>query len=374
MENKQYLIFRLHHLQYGIEARLVQEILPLPELTPIAQAPPDIIGILNLRGQILPMIHLDLLQANPSRECNLSDYAIIVQWEGLDFGMVVHQVNEVLELSPEVIQTEPYDGLSSDINTAFIAGIANVDTGNIVLLDPKTLISQPDAILTLIWDAQIQLDVMAASPISDVEEPLEEDVLQQDEKLEPLPLLSSFYDLYCPEATSEERAIFWQRADDLRQSIESSKVTNELITLAVLSFGDEYFGVDLKLVREFADVSNLTPIPCCPNHIVGNMNLRGEIVTLVDIRNVLNLSLAPVNVGSQAVVVQVDDIVAGVPADRVLEMVYLNAADITPLSGVPSELGEQYFQGTALFEENVLKILDLPKIFTQGKLVVNEQA
>jgi purine-binding chemotaxis protein CheW len=215
---------------------------------------------------------------------------------------------------------------------------------------------------------------MAASPISDVEEPLEEDVLQQDEKLEPLPLLSSFYDLYCPEATSEERAIFWQRADDLRQSIESSKVTNELITLAVLSFGDEYFGVDLKLVREFADVSNLTPIPCCPNHIVGNMNLRGEIVTLVDIRNVLNLSLAPVNVGSQAVVVQVDDIVAGVPADRVLEMVYLNAADITPLSGVPSELGEQYFQGTALFEENVLKILDLPKIFTQGKLVVNEQA
>jgi purine-binding chemotaxis protein CheW len=288
--------------------------------------------------------------------------------------MVVHQVNEVLELSPEVIQTEPYDGLSSDINTAFIAGIANVDTGNIVLLDPKTLISQPDAILTLIWDAQIQLDVMAASPISDVEEPLEEDVLQQDEKLEPLPLLSSFYDLYCPEATSEERAIFWQRADDLRQSIESSKVTNELITLAVLSFGDEYFGVDLKLVREFADVSNLTPIPCCPNHIVGNMNLRGEIVTLVDIRNVLNLSLAPVNVGSQAVVVQVDDIVAGVPADRVLEMVYLNAADITPLSGVPSELGEQYFQGTALFEENVLKILDLPKIFTQGKLVVNEQA
>jgi purine-binding chemotaxis protein CheW len=88
----------------------------------------------------------------------------------------------------------------------------------------------------------------------------------------------------------------------------------------------------------------------------------------------LNLPTAPINIGSQAVVVQVDDIVAGLPVDRVLEMVSLNSADMTPLSGILSDFGEQYIRGTALFEEKMLRVLDLPKIFRQGELVVNEEA
>jgi purine-binding chemotaxis protein CheW len=144
--------------------------------------------------------------------------------------------------------------------------------------------------------------------------------------------------------------------------------------LAVIGLGNEYFGLALELVREFTDIANLTPIPCCPKHIVGNMNLRGEIVTLVDIRNILNLPTPPVSVGSDAVVVQVDDIVAGLPVDQVLEMVYLNTAEMTPLPTTPSDLGEQYLRGTAFFQEKMLRVLDLPKILTQGGLVVHEEA
>ncbi len=372
MENKEYLIFRWHDLQYGIEAALVQEILPLPELTPIPEATTDIIGILNLRGEIVPIIHLDLLQDTPVKGCNLSDYVIVMQWEDLQIGLVVHQVNEVLELNEEVIETKPSNGLLYDINTAFVAGVAKVDVGSIVLVEPKTLIREPDAVLPLIWDAQMQLDGMTASPTVDVE--LEQDGALQDEELQTSETLPSFYDLYCPNATPEERVIFQQRADNLKQPIESSNVTNKLMTLAVIGLGDEYFGLDLELIREFTDIGNLTPIPCCPNHIVGNMNLRGEIVTLVDIRNVLNLPSTRISVGSPAVVVQVDDIVAGLPVDQVLEMASLNFADMAPLSGILPDFSEQYLQGTALFQEKRLKVLDLPKIFTQGGLAVNEQA
>jgi purine-binding chemotaxis protein CheW len=104
------------------------------------------------------------------------------------------------------------------------------------------------------------------------------------------------------------------------------------------------------------------------------MNLRGEIVTLVDIRKVLDLPTPPVKVGSEAVVVQVDDIVAGLPVDGVFEMVHLNSADMTPLSEILSDISEQYVRGTAFFQEKILKVLDLPKIFTQGRLAVNEEA
>ena len=374
MENKQYLTFHLHELQYGIEATLVQEIFPLPELTLISEASADIIGILNLRGQIVPIMHLPLLQEQPLPSFNLNDYLIIMKWEGLQIGMVVQQVNEVLELNAEVIETDPPLELLGNINSALIAGVAQVNQDNIALLDPKTLIAQPDALLTLIWDAQMQLEGMAASPTSEVKDQQEQEVSQQDEEFKIPTILPSFYDLYCPNATPEERSIFQQRADNLRQTLENLKVSNELMSLAVIGFGNEYFGLDLELVRAFTDISNLAPIPCCPKHIVGNMNLRGEIVTLVDIRNVLDLPTPSVSVGSQAVVVQVDDIVAGLPVDQVVEMVELNPADMTPLPATVVDLGEQYLRGIAFFQEKMLKVLDLPKIFTQGGLAVNEQA
>lgn len=374
MENKEYLTFHLHDLQYGIEAALVQEILPLPELTPVASSDTDIIGLLNLRGQMVPIIHLDRLQGHSVKACHLSDYVIVMPWEDLQIGMVVHQVNEVLRLNTELIEVQAGQEIIIDTNSTLTGGIAKVDTGNILLLDPKTLIRQADAVLTLIWDAQTQLDVVPASPISNDKQPLEQEVVQLGDELQTSEILSSFYDLYCPSLTPEEMAMFRQRADKLRQPIESLKVDNELISLAVISFGNEYYGLALELVREFTNIGNLTPIPCCPNHIFGNMNLRGEIVTLIDIRRILKLPTTPVSVGSPTVVVQIDDFVAGLPVDQVLEMAYLNSADMTPLSGILSDFGEQYIRGTAFFQEKILRILDLPKLFTQGELVVNEQA
>ncbi len=394
MANNQYLTFRLHDLQYGIEAALVQEIFPLPELTPIAEAPPDLLGIVNLREQVVPVMHLDLLTEYALKRCHINDFVVVVQWESLQIGILVHQVNEVIDLNDEVIEKAFYEN-KSDINTTIIDGVATVDEGMIMLLNCKKIIREPDAVLTLIWDTEFHQDVMATSSIIDIKQSLPDeqqqysletedfdDVLQQiEQQLEnegkKLPIsktLPNFYDLYCPNATPEERAIFRERADNLRQSIKSSEVVNRLMSLAVIRFDNQYFGLDLELVREFTDIQNLTPIPCCPNHIIGNMNLRGEIVTLVDIRNALNLSITPVNVGSKAVVIEVDNIVAGLPADQVLEVVYLNPAEMTLLPAIESEQREEYLLGTAPFREKTLSVLDLPKILTKGELVVNEEA
>jgi purine-binding chemotaxis protein CheW len=394
METKQYLTFRWHELQYGIETALVQEIFPLPELIPITDASLDIMGLLNLRGQMVPIIHLDLLQERPLPSLHLSDSVVIVQWESMAFGLVVHEVSDVIEMPSEVIETNPPDAFIGDIDPELITGVAKVETGDFLLLKPNILIRQPDAVLTLIWDAQLQIEAMGTSPTHEVKnlatssleieadfefkEPssdfTSEVKFKSDEELQPSEDVANFYNLYCPNATLEDRATLRQRADNLKQAVEGIKATSELMSLAVIGLNNEYFGLDLDLVREFIDVSNLTRIPCCPNHIIGNMNLRGEIVTLVDIRNVLNLPSTSVSVGTPAVVVQVDDIVAGLPVDEVLEMVYLNSDDVKPLPSVLSAFGEQYVRGTAFFEEKMLRLLDLPKIFTQGGLAVNEEA
>jgi purine-binding chemotaxis protein CheW len=351
--DKQYLTFYLNDLQYGIEAKLVEEIFPLPELIPIPEPPSDIIGLLNWRGRIVPVMHLDLRLGYPLTACQKSDYVIVIQWEGLQIGMVVHQINELVELGNVLIEAKHTIDEVSDENTTFIAVVTKMDSDIIMLLNPEKLIREPDAVVTLIWEAEIQQEEI--------------------ENLQTPPNLSSFYDLYCQFATEEERTIFRQRALSLNQAIEDSEDTIKLLSLAVISFDDKFFGLNLELVREFIDISNLTPIPCCPNHIVGNMNLRGEIITLVDIRNVLNLAIAPVRVGSKAVVVECDDIVAGLPVDSVLDVIYINPNDLAQLPTIESFSSEQYLLGTVFFQEKMLNVLDLPKILLEGGLVVSEE-
>jgi len=189
--------------------------------------------------------------------------------------------------------------------------------------------------------------------------------------LEKLSILNSFYVVCCPSATPEERAIFRERALDLRQSTESSDFTG-LMPLAVIGLNGEYFGLDLEVVREFTNIHNVTPIPCCPAHVVGNMNLRGEIVTLVDVRSALNMPLSAASTSSKAIVIHVDDLVAGLPVDEVFDVIYLRPSEVRPVPAAVHSVSDEFLRGTAPYFEKMLSILDLPKILTNGGLMVEE--
>jgi purine-binding chemotaxis protein CheW len=390
MKTQQYLTFSLDNWQYGIEATLVQEVLTLPELKPLDPAT-NMIGTINLRGQIVPILHLNLLQESPVNQFNLNDHIVIIQCQGLQLGIIINQVKEVLNLNPEEIKTKSFLAVS-EINAAFTSGFYQVENSEIILLEAQALISQLDDVLPLIWDAQMQLDLVdssddqveqsddktslsfleTASPL--FEENSQEEILnrQQNEETQTSEISSNFYDLYCPSTTPEERAIFRQRANRLKLLIETN-LASKLIPLVIITLDNQYFALDLDLVRAFIDINNLTPIPCCPSHIIGNMNLRGEIITLVDIRKALNIPTSTIKIGSKAVLVQVEDIVAALPVEKVLDMVELNYIDLSPLPTNSTNVTQQYLQSTTFFQGNTLNILDLPKLFKQGGITVNEE-
>ena len=120
METQSHLIFGLNNLLFGINATLIREIFKLPELTPIADAPKDIIGILNFRDQVLPIMHLAKRLGQPMPPCLLSDSVIVVEWQGLTVGMVVNQVYDVQILNPSAIESEPAYGHGNPTHSAFV--------------------------------------------------------------------------------------------------------------------------------------------------------------------------------------------------------------------------------------------------------------
>lgn len=362
MDNKPYLVFSLNESLYGIEAQTVQEIFFLPELTPVVEAPRDIAGVLNLRGEILPVMDLNLRFGHRRRNYRTSDSVIILEWGGFRLGIIVNQVREVEELNPNTISNElsygrePAQGEKVVRSTHhFVTGLAKIESQIVMLLDCQRLICSSEA---------------TVEPLTRPDAPLEDSVAgtenkELDSSLKEVPI-------FCPNATPEEREIFRSRAESLRQSSEGEDLSG-LMSVAVVGLNGEYFGVDLQLVREFTDVRKVTPIPCTPAHIVGNMNLRGEIVTLVDIRGVLNLSGIGGSSTEKAIVVQVDDLVAGIAIDTVFDVRHLNPSSLTAVPAAVHAINDEYLRGTAPYDRTMMSILDIHKILSKGELVVNEE-
>ena len=117
----------------------------------------------------------------------------------------------------------------------------------------------------------------------------------------------------------------------------------------------------------------LTPIPCTPAHILGNMNLRGDILTVVDIRRLLSMQAATLTATSTAIIVQVDDTVVGIPAETVLDVIHLKSTDITPVPAALQSGGDRDFlEGMSKYGGHMLSILNMEKIFSEGDLLVDE--
>ncbi len=345
MGSRAYLIFSLHGLSYGVAAEQVKEIFLLPKLTTIVDAPPDIIGLLDLHGQIIPVMHLDLRFGQRFTGCNLSDSVIVLEFQGLEIAVVVHQVDTVINIEERFIQQDLDYGREQAIDRIFIHGIATIDNEQIILLDVNKLLRHQEQLTVLVEDESSDLTTKTNN---------------------------SFFDLYCPDATSQDQNIFRQRADNLKESAVKDERQN-LIAIAVFRLGGEYFGLDLDLVREFIKIGKITHIPCCPQHIIGNMNLRGEILTLVDLRQTLNVTEHQIQNQAKAVVFNVDDIVAGIAVDEVCD-----AIDLPPenLQSLPVALAQNsiYLKATATYLGQTLYLIDLPKILDQGLLAVDMAA
>ncbi|MEK7290162.1 MAG: chemotaxis protein CheW, partial [Planctomycetota bacterium] len=166
--------------------------------------------------------------------------------------------------------------------------------------------------------------------------------------------------------------VFRERAKNLIQPAETFDLAG-LVALAVVRFGDEYYGVDVHVIREFTDIRKVAPVPCCPEHIIGNMNLRGDILTLVDIRRVLNVPVPGNGTAKKVIAVQAGNLVVGIPVDEVLDLIYLRPGNVTEVPTAVKYVSKEYLKGTVQYDNKMLSILDLPKILTKDEMVVNEE-
>lgn len=332
-----FLMFSLHEQLFAVDAMTVRESLWLPELKPLEGTSPYIVGAMNLRGKIVSVMDLDILCGHPRQKYRPADSVIILEREGALIGIIAHDIRDVIPIASEDIEPVPSPKRKDKPHHTFISGEAKVGE-NIVMILNKTVI----------MDLGLQISEIKG--------------------------VKSEHTHFCPEGSPEEKAIFHERARNLMCLSEEQEVTG-LIPLVVVSLNEEYFGIELNLVREFSGINNnFTPIPCCPGHIVGNMNLRGNIITLIDIRDFLNMPYGTLTASARVIVSQVEKITAGILVDGISDIIYLKLLDIGPIPSAIRKATGEFLKGTIVYGDRTVTVLNLAKILTSNKLVVNGEA
>jgi purine-binding chemotaxis protein CheW len=126
-----YLTFFLAGEEYGIEILKVHEIIGMMPITRVPRTPPVVRGVINLRGKVIPIVDLrrrfQLPPADPTEETCI----IVVQVRGVQTGVVVDSVSEVMDIRGDDVEDTPSFGV--DVDTDYLLGIAK-STGRVRLL------------------------------------------------------------------------------------------------------------------------------------------------------------------------------------------------------------------------------------------------
>jgi purine-binding chemotaxis protein CheW len=139
----QFLTFSLGSEEYGVDILRVQEIRGWQQVTRVPNAPPHMLGVLNLRGVIVPIIDMRMRFRLANVEYTPLTVIIVLSVEGPSgahvFGVVVDSVSDVLDVKDSDVKAKPDFGTA--VNTAFIGGLATVGDHMVMLLDIDMLLS-----------------------------------------------------------------------------------------------------------------------------------------------------------------------------------------------------------------------------------------
>ncbi len=138
----QWVTFRMEDEKYGINVMNVQEVLRMTEIAPVPGAPDYVLGIINLRGNVVTVIDTRIRFGLIASEHDDDTRIIIIETENLAVGMLVDSVAEVVNLRVSEIEVAPNVG--NDESSKYIQGVYSTVKEILILVDLEKLLSQEE--------------------------------------------------------------------------------------------------------------------------------------------------------------------------------------------------------------------------------------
>ncbi|MDQ1341079.1 MAG: purine-binding chemotaxis protein CheW [Campylobacterota bacterium] len=137
-----FLTFYLEGELYGMDIASVQEIIAMMKTTPVPKTPKCVEGVMNLRGNIIPIVSLRTMFDMPKKPHEAYTAIIIVKHEGISIGYIVDRVEEVVNIADEQLSEPPR--FDSSVKASFLQKMAQFEKGVIMILNLQSIFSNEE--------------------------------------------------------------------------------------------------------------------------------------------------------------------------------------------------------------------------------------
>ena len=314
--------FQLDQQLYGISIDTVHEIVhPLP-LTYVPGAPDFVDGVINLRGQILPVVNLQK-RFSITRGYTQNFRYIVVNIRGVMTALKVESVRSVMEVGELTI--DPVPQIVSGIDTEFLAGMLTIPASNE---------KEKPTVVTLFTPEGLMVGI-------------ENKIAAPDAAL----------------------------ANEMGQhgSMSQSEEIEQIETLQILHFriGNEWIGISVNNVVEILDPMDITPVPNAPFYIVGIILLRKHIIPQVDFSKIIPIHKGGMSEEKSIIVLEINGTLFAVEVDEVESIVTLPLTEIVPLSNTMTDEELYMYQGIWHWKKDALvSVLNMDHVFSSSAIEV----
>lgn len=143
--------------------------------------------------------------------------------------------------------------------------------------------------------------------------------------------------------------------------MEASIFTKQFV---IFKLDNEEYGIDILRVKEIKEMMSITRVPKAAHYVRGVINLRGEVIPVIDLRKRFNLSDGKEDDNTRIIIVSVDDIVVGLIADYSSEVVEISSNAIEEAPDRAGNVDQNYIYGIGKVGERLIILLDVVKIIT----------
>ena len=151
------------------------------------------------------------------------------------------------------------------------------------------------------------------------------------------------------------------------QSAKSKEVTDLVLQWVTFKLQEETYGINVMQVQEVLRYTDVAPVPGAPDYVMGIINLRGNVVTVIDTRARFGLPPSEVTDNSRIVIIESERQVIGIMVDSVAEVVYLKQSEIDTAPNVGTDESAKFIQGVSNRDGELLILVDLNKLLSDDE-------
>ncbi len=167
----------------------------------------------------------------------------------------------------------------------------------------------------------------------------------------------------------EKKRIFKERANALARPFEKKDQSERYLEVVAFLLAHERYALEKAYIREVFPLKKLTPLPCTPAFVVGIINIRGEILSVVDLKKFFELPEKGITDLNKVVIIHADEMEFGILVDAIIGVTSIPFSKLQPSLPTLTGIREEYLRGVT---GERLVILDAGKLLRDRNIIVHE--